>query len=262
VQSAQARLDAPPEHDGAALGEEVCAARLDALLGAARLDAPPEHDGALREAAQQLVAAVRAAATSLPPLLDTSFDIWDVSLTYGELLPCSLASALQLGVSLLPPPLRGGGAVTFLDLGSGEGIPCILAAALFPAFSSVRGVELLPRLHAAAERHRACAAAALLPGGPAAAERVRRVALRCADMMEGLEAALAASDVVFFLGTCFGEDVLGPLWAAAAGMRCGAVLICATHEAPAGGALELAATQAAAAAWGSDVTLRFYRRRA
>jgi hypothetical protein len=37
---------------------------------------------------------------------------------------------------------------------------------------------------------------------------VRRVALRCADMMEGLEAALAASDVVFFLGTCFG-DIIG-----------------------------------------------------
>lgn len=228
----------------------------------ARLDAPPEHDSAaLRESAQQLLAAVRAAAASLPPLLDTSFAIWDISLTYGELLPCSLASALQQGVSLLPPSLRGGGA-RFLDLGSGESIPCILAAALFPAFSSVRGVELVPRLHAAAERHRACAAAALLPGCPAAAERVRRVELRCADMMEGLEAALAGADVVFFLGTCFGEDVLGPLWAAAAGMPCGAVLICATHEAPAGGALELAATQAAAAAWGSDVTLRFYRRRA
>ena len=229
---------------------------------ALRESAQQLFDGAaLRESAQQLLAAVRAAAASLPPLLDSSFAIWSPSLTYGELLPCSLASALARGVELLPPPLRGGGGARFLDLGSGEGVPCVLAAALFPVFAAVRGVELLPRLHAAAERHRACAAAALLPGGPAAAERVRRVELRCADMMEGLEAALAGADVVFFLGTCFDEDVLGPLWAAAAGMRGGAVLICASHEAPAGGALELCATQAAAAAWGSDVTLRFYRRR-
>jgi peroxiredoxin len=202
---------------------------------------------ALDKRAIELVSRVREASAALPALPPSEdFLCWDVSHTYGELLPDATAAALRRALSLLPP----GGGFTFLDLGSGEGVPVVLASALFPEFRRVCGVELLPRLHTVAERHVAQLTAA------AAA----RVTLRCGDMMEGLEGDLANADVVFFLGTCFGEDVLGPLWRACEqALRRGAVLICASHEAPAA-LFELCATEAAPASWGGMATLRFYKR--
>jgi hypothetical protein len=232
--------------------------RFSALPGRAWVEKPAvtlaAEECATSSAAAALIAHIRAGAAALPPIAAPAFDVWDAGLTYGELLPAALACALRRAVGLLAPPPRPGGAV-FFDLGSGEGLPCLLAAALCPEFGAIRGVELVPRLHAAAERHRALAAAAL-PHDAAAAERARRVELRCGDFLEGL--SLAGVDVLFLLGTCFEEDVLGPVWAAAAAMRGGCALICASHEAPAS-LFELLHAERAGATWG-EVTLRFYRR--
>jgi SAM-dependent methyltransferase len=205
-----------------------------------------------------LVALVRSRAAALPPLPAAEFAGWAASLTYGELIPAEAAAAVRRGLSLLSRTPPGGAA--FVDLGSGEGWPCLIAAALFPAaFRDVRGVELVPQLVAAAERHRALAAAAL-PAGSAAAASVGGVKFECADLLEGLEGTLASADLVFFLGTCFEDDVLAPLWrACAAALHPGAILICASHEAPAP-LFELCWQGVAAASWGGDVMLRFYRR--
>ena len=194
---------------------------------AAPAAAPSAPAAAAALDAEAFVEAIRraAAAAPPPPLAEPDPQVYDISLTYGELSPSSFFNLITLALPFLasPPPHA------FHDFGSGAGFPPLLAATFFPAAfgaGGVSGVEISRALHAEAQHNLALARAQ-----PAAAAALARVALHCGD---GLEPALAplvdGAALLFANSTCFGEALLAALFKRAERMAPGALLVCTSPE--------------------------------
>jgi hypothetical protein len=235
-----------------ALAGGALAAEAAALLGGA---AEP-----LEAAAAALVEAARGARAAAPPRpLPPELQVYDISLTYGELQPASFMRALALALPFLraPPPHA------FLDFGSGEGFPPLLAAALHGGtFSACSGVEISPRLHAVALEHagHAAALAPALPGLPSGAQgALQRVALHCGDgLAPSALPLLHGAALLYMNSTAFGEELLAGVFRAAEGMRAGALVVC-TSQVMMTPLFELCAEACLPSTWGS-ATVRVYRR--
>lgn len=116
-------------------------------------------------------------------------EVWSINLVYGELLPDAVSQLLDSALAALLPDRRRSAlpraAPAFIDLGSGEGIPCLVAATRFGSrLGRICGIEFIPRLHRAAERHRALVQRLLEHADPAIASAVAPG--------DGMEAALGA----------------------------------------------------------------------
>jgi hypothetical protein len=236
-------------------------------MGGKAVEAALAPDAAAAAAAAQdaageaFVAALRAARAALPPPAAPPApepQIYDISLTYGELTASAFLGVLRLALPFLasPPPHA------FLDFGSGEGLPPLLAAAFCPLLASCAGVEVSPRLHAAALAHAAAApaaaAAAALP--PGASERLRLgPALHCSDGLAPEHAALLRGAALLYMNsTAFSEELLAGVFRAAEGLRCGALVVC-TSQVMMTPLFELCAEAVVPSSWGS-ATVRVYRR--
>ena len=219
-------------------------------------------------AADALAAALRAAAAAAPPPPPgappppAEPQIYDISLTYGELQPSAFLQVLALALPFLAcaPPHA------FHDFGSGEGLPPLLAAAFHAGFAACSGVEVSPRLHAAALAHAAAApaaaAAAAAAGAPlpaGAPDRLRAVALRCGDGLapEAL-APLRGAALLYMNSTAFSEELLAGVFKEAERMRCGALVVC-TSQVMMTPLFELCAEAVVPSTWGT-ATARVYRR--
>lgn len=116
------------------------------------------------------------------------------SFTYGEIEFFGFAEILARALGATPPRSHEG---AFVDLGCGSGRPMVAAALLWPAFTAVRGVELLDVLAdecAAAIDAAAGRASGGLPMAP--------LELRRGDL---LDEDLSDVAVVFSHCTCFDE---------------------------------------------------------
>ena len=106
-----------------------------------------------------------------------------------------------------------------VDLGSGTGRMVLCAALAFPDLRGVRGIELVPQLHAGAvTAHRHVSAAAAARNMPCAP-----VELLCADM---LEATWSDADLVLSTSLCFSPTLVALLHRRARELRPGARFLC------------------------------------
>lgn len=142
-----------------------------------------------------------------------------MSLTYGEIssmkpLRCMLDLIRQRG------GLPAGG--RFYDLGSGIGRP-VVAAAILHNFDECTGIEILPSLHAIAEK----AKDHFLELRPECPTSLRVV---CGSMFNtscssGTAVDWTDGDVVYANSTCYDDDMVAELSALGAGMRPGSHFI-------------------------------------
>jgi hypothetical protein len=148
-------------------------------------------------------------------------------ITYGEVDIGDFTRVLQT-----VGPVRG---ETFVDVGSGTGKAVLCAAACHP-LRLVRGIEILPELHAAASEALGVARAEKTAGGgtlrAALADGGTEVELHCGDAFaqgEPWSAWAATADVVFATTTCFTDELHAKFGAAVAEMRVGSRLIVTTQ---------------------------------
>jgi hypothetical protein len=249
------------------------------LSSAAAAAAPPEppqqgaaaaalSSPAAGAAAAALAAAVRAAAAAAPPPQGpppaAEPQIYDISLTYGELQPGAFLRVLALAL----PYLACAAPLAFHDFGSGEGLPPLLTAAFHAGFDACSGVEVSPRLHAAALAHAAAApaaaAAAAAAGAPlpaGASARLQAVALHCGDgLAPGALPLLRGAALLYMNSTAFSEELLAAVFKEAERMRAGALVVC-TSQVMMTPLFELCAEAVVPSTWGS-ATARVYRRNA
>ena len=221
-----------------------------------------ESDQAL---ATEFIAQIRAAHAA-SPLADPSTatlpsepQIWDISLTYGELPASTFLQVLSLSL----PYLTAAPPHSFYDFGSGQGLPPLLASVFLPStFTSFAGTEVSPTHHAAALSHRAHAAAlapAALPGRPGAAAALLGVQLHWEDgLSPPLLPLLHSASLLYMNSTAFSEALLGEVLKEAECLARGALLVC-TSQLVRSVLFELVAEAVLPSSWG-QATVRVYRR--
>lgn len=182
--------------------------------------------------------------------------IWDISLTYGELTPSSVAQVLTLVSThcLLPPPW------SFFDIGAGAGHPCLIAGALFPAqFTTLAGVEILPSYHTASLLNQAYLLTTL-PEGSDSKARVAGIDFHLGDTLDPQHATrIQGTDVVFANATAFSEELLRGVFRVLDDLKPGALFIC-TSQKLTSPLFELCEERVVPSSWG-EATVRVYRRR-
>jgi len=208
----------------------------------------------LHELAENLVGKIRSLSIPLQSEKPTKDpEVWDISLTYGELSPSSVVEIIEMSLKhcLLPTPHR------FFDIGSGHGFPSIIAATLFPVIAFSGGVEILPSHFSTSLRNQA-AAVSLVESE--VRNRVEGVDFRCGDVLsEENTSLLKDCSLLFCNSTAFSESLLAGLFKAIEGIKPGAVFVC-TSQKLSSPLFELLEEKVLKSSWG-EATVRVYRRK-